>query len=208
MLGDASRCANVTRAADGHISGMFYGLTNLGQLETEGWDFGARYRMADTAFGRFTFDWQTSYLAQYDTLGQNSAGDNIFVGGAGDPGYFRIRSTLSTNWEINEDWNATWNMRYYSGINDGCVANRPCSDPDRYQNGETAPRNRLGSNTFHNLQVSYNAPWDATVSLGVDNVFDREAAIMFNGGNVSTGFPYYPEFDIGRFMYMRYTQRF
>lgn len=208
VLGEASRCDGVTRAADGHISGMFFGLTNLGQLETEGWDFGARYRMADTAFGRFTFDWQTSYLAQYDTLGQNSAGDNIFVGGAGDPGYFRIRSTLGTNWEINEDWNATWNMRYYSGINDGCVANRPCSEPDRFQNGETAPRNRLGSNTFHNLQVSYNAPWDATVSLGVDNVFDREAAIMFNGGNVSTGFPYYPEFDIGRFMYMRYTQRF
>lgn len=208
VLGDASRCAGITRAADGHISNMFFGLTNLGELETEGWDLGARYRLADTAFGAFTFDWQTSYVAQYDTLSQNAAGDDIYVGGVGDPGIFRIRSTLGTNWEINEDWNVTWNMRYYSGINDGCVTNRPCSDPTRYQNGETAPRNRLGSNTFHNVQVAYNAPWDATISLGVDNVFDREASIMFNGGNVSTGFPYYPEFDIGRFTYMRYTQRF
>lgn len=208
VLGDASRCDGITRAADGHISNMFYGLTNLGALETEGWDIGARYSLRETAVGGFTFDWQTSYLSKYDSLGQNAAGDNIFIGGVGEPGLFRIRSTLSTNWEVNDEWNVTWNMRYYSGINDGCVTNRPCTNPDRYQFDESAPVNRLGSNTFHNLQVSYNAPWDATVSVGVDNVFDREAAIMFNGGNVSTGFPYYPEFDIGRFMYMRYTQRF
>lgn len=208
VLGDASRCESVTRAADGHITGMFFGLTNLGQLETEGWDIGARYRMADTAIGSFNFDWQTSYVSKFDEVGQNVDGDNIIIGVVGTPGYFRIRSTLSTNWEINDEWNVTWNARYYSGINDNCVSFGGCSDPDRYQNGESAAQNRRGSNTFHNVQVAYNAPWDATVSVGVDNVFDKEAAILYGGGDVSTGFPYYPEFDIGRFMYMRYTQRF
>ena len=208
VLGDASRCDGIVRAADGHITSMFFGLTNLGQLETEGWDFGARYSLANTAIGRFNFDWQTSYLSQYDTLAQNADGEDIFVGGAGSTGYFRVRSTLSTNWAVNDEWNVTWNMRYYSGINNSCVTGRPCTDPDRYQNGETAPINRMGSNTFHNLQVSYNAPWDATVSVGVDNVLDREAAIMYSNDNVSTGFPYYPEFDIGRFMYVRYQQKF
>lgn len=61
---------------------------------------------------------------------------------------------------------------------------------------------------FHDVQVAHQAPWNATIALGVDNVLDRGAAIMYSGNNVTTSFPYYPEFDIGRFAYMRYTQRF
>ncbi|MGY0559984.1 TonB-dependent receptor [Luteimonas sp. A277] len=209
VLGDASRCALVTRDPDdGHISHVFFGLTNLGQIETEGWDFGLKYRTPETAFGGFNFDWQTAYLSSYDVLGQNAAGDDILIGGAGETGFFRVRSVLSTNWRVSDEWNATWTARFYSAYHDGCVTARPCSDPDRYAYGESAPRNRLGSNTFHDVQVAYQAPWNATIALGVDNVLDREASIMFSGNNVSTAFPYYPEFDIGRFAYMRYTQRF
>jgi hypothetical protein len=35
-----------------------------------------------------------------------------------------------------------------------------------------------GSNTFHDLQVRYSLPWDGTVSLGVNNVFDHQGPIM------------------------------
>ncbi|WP_129134968.1 TonB-dependent receptor [Luteimonas sp. YGD11-2] len=208
VIGDSSRCAGITRAGDGHISAMFYGLTNLGSMETEGWDFGVKYRLRDTAFGGFNFNWQTTYTSKYDQAGQNADGEDIMIGYVGDPGIFRVKSNLNVNWEVNDEWNIGWTTRYYSGINDGCVANRPCSDPDRYAYGETAPRNQLGSNTFHDFQVAYTAPWNATISVGVDNVFEREAQIMYSGGNVSTAFPYYPEFDIGRFTYMRYVQRF
>lgn len=209
VLGDASRCSLVTRSpGDGHITHVFFGLTNLGRLETEGWDFGVKYRLHDTAAGSFNFDWQTSYLVKSDVLGENADGDDILVGNAGETGFFRVKSSLAANWVVNDEWSATWTARYYSSFNDGCVTDRPCSDPDRFANGEPAPRNKLGSNTFHDVQVAYQAPWNATIALGVDNVFDREAAIMYSGNNVSTAFPYYPEFDIGRFGYMRYTQRF
>ncbi|MFX6118674.1 hypothetical protein ABTE85_20665, partial [Acinetobacter baumannii] len=51
VLGNASRCGSVKRAADGHITSMFYGLTNLGAMKTEGWDLGIRYRLPEYAFG-------------------------------------------------------------------------------------------------------------------------------------------------------------
>src|SRR5690606_15914998 len=86
VLGNAARCAGITRASDGHISAMTYGLANLGQMETEGFDLGVKYRLPELAIGQFNIDWQTSYLSSYDEQGQNSAGDNITIGRVGEAG--------------------------------------------------------------------------------------------------------------------------
>src|SRR5690606_27267841 len=37
VLGNAARCDGITRASDGHISAMTYGLANLGEMKTEGY---------------------------------------------------------------------------------------------------------------------------------------------------------------------------
>ncbi|SEK87335.1 iron complex outermembrane recepter protein [Pseudoxanthomonas sp. GM95] len=208
VLGNSARCEGIVRESDGHISQLFYGLTNLGHIDTEGWDIGVRYRLADTAIGSFNVDWQTTYTSKYNESGQNSAGDDIEIGLVGQPGYFRIKSNLNLNWQIDDQWGVNWKTRYYSGISESCVTNRACSEPDHYANGESDPRRKVGSNTFHDLQLSYQAPWNATIAVGVNNVFDHYGPILYSGGDVSTAFPYYPEFDIGRFGYMRYTQRF
>src|SRR5690606_15642683 len=102
VLGDRSRCeqAQVVRAPDGHITSMFYGLANLGAMETEGWDVGVRYRLPETSFGSFSFDWQNTYTSKYDQAGQDSNGDPITVGYVGDPGIFRLRSNLGVNWDL------------------------------------------------------------------------------------------------------------
>src|SRR5690606_6376784 len=85
VLGDASRCGAVSRAGDGHINAMFYGLANLGQMETEGYDLGVKYRLPETAYGNVSFDWQTTYVATYDQSSQNAAGEDIMVGYVGSP---------------------------------------------------------------------------------------------------------------------------
>lgn len=205
VLGNAARCASVERAADGHITNMFFGLTNLGQMETEGYDLGVNYRLPETSFGQFTVDWQTSYVSKYDELGQNSDGDNITIGRVGEAGIFRVRSNLGLTWQLN-DFSVSYMGRYYSGMNEDCVTNRPCTDPDRIANGEPAALRKTGSNTFHDLQFSWQAPWNATVAIGANNVFGHEGPIMFSAPNSS--FPYYGGFDTGRFLYMKYQQRF
>ena len=90
-------------------------------------------------------------------------------------------------------------------MKEGCIA-IGCTDPDRYQNGESAPIRKTGSNTFHDLQVSYTAPWDATIAVGANNLFDHRGPLMYSAPN--SAFAYYGGFDIGRFLYMKYTQRF
>ncbi len=49
-------------------------------------------------------------------------------------------------------------------------------------------------------------PWDATIALGANNVFDHRGALQYSAPNSS--FAYYGGFDVGRFLYMKYTQRF
>ena len=208
VLGDASRCAagQITRdPTDGHVTNVFYGLANLGRLETEGFDFGVKYRLPELSIGQFVIDWQNSYVSKYDTSAQNADGDDIMVGGVGAPGIFRTRSNLGVNWSYG-DFSANWTSRYYSGMNESCVAGRPCTDPDRIANDSTSPIRKVGSNTFHDLQVSWKAPWNATVAIGANNVFNHRGPIMFTAPN--SQFPYYGGFDIGRFMYMKYTQKF
>ncbi|TSK00117.1 TonB-dependent receptor [Xanthomonas citri pv. glycines] len=207
VLGNAERCANVTRAADGHISAMSYGVANLGQMETEGYDLGVKYRLPETAIGSFTFDWQTSYVSKYDEAGQDSAGNAIMIGRVGEPGIFRVRSNVGVNWSLG-DFGVNYTLRYYSGMKESCItlAEGYCDAPDHVANGESDPLRHTGANTFHDLQVNWKAPWDATIALGANNVFDHRGPLQYSAPNSS--FAYYGGFEIGRFVYMKYTQRF
>src|SRR5690606_18329394 len=116
-----------------------------------------------------------------------------------------LRSNLGVNWELG-DFGVAYHARYYSGMNESCVTGRPCNDPDRYSNGEPDALRRTGSNTFHDIQFNWNAPWNATVSIGANNVFDHYGPVMFTQPN--SNYPYYGGFEIGRFVYMKYQQRF
>lgn len=205
VLGNAKRCEGTSRAPDGHINGIVYGLTNLGRLETSGYDLGINYRLPELSVGQIRLDWQSSYVSQYDEEGNNAAGDTIMIGMVGTPGIFRVRSTLGVDWEKG-DWGLRYGLRYYSGMKESCVPNRPCTAPDHHANGEPDAIRKVGSNTFHDLQVRWKAPWNATVSLGANNLFNHQGPIMFS--SPESAFPYYGGFDIGRMVYMKYQQRF
>lgn len=207
VLGNSERCSSVTRAADGHVSAITYGTANLGKMETEGYDLGIKYRLPKLAIGQFSIDWTTSYTAKYDEQRQNSDGDNIMVGRVSEPGLFRVRSNLGVNWQYG-DFGVNYTARYYSGMKESCIslADGWCDAPNHMANGETDPLRHTGSNTFHDLQVSWKAPWDATIALGANNVFDHKGSLQYSAPN--SAFAYYGGFDVGRFLYMKYTQRF
>ena len=208
VLGNASRCAGIARAGDGHIEQLFYGLANLGAMETEGYDLGVKYRLPELSFGKIAFDLQSTYVSKYDELGQNRDGDNIMIGRVGEPGIFRLRSNLGVDWSLG-DFSVNWTARYYSGMKESCLPNRPCTDPDHYANGEPDAIRKVGSNTFHDVQFSYRTPWNATVALGANNVFDHQGPLLFSNSDARhSDYPYYGAFDIGRFWYLKYQQRF
>jgi iron complex outermembrane receptor protein len=207
----ASRCAGIVRDADHVITNLTYGVTNKGKMRTEGYDFGARYRLPELAIGKFTIDWQTSYVSYLD-LKPDNAEDTVYVPYTSFAGYFRTRSNLSLGWELG-DFGASWTSRYYSDMKEDCIRSggvfiRPCNNPDYIAPDVPtgSPQRIVGSNTFHDVQVRWKAPWNATVSIGADNVFNHRGPIMFSSPN--NQFAYYGGFDIGRFIYMKYQQRF
>ena len=107
------------------------------------------------------------------------------------------------------DFGVTWGMRYNSGTKEACTFAELCSLPDFQApdtNGAITPMNRVGATTFHDLQFKWNAPWNASIAIGANNVFDKSAPVYFS--RPASGFAFDGGHDIGRFIYARYQQKF
>ena len=59
---------------------------------------------------------------------------------------------------------------------------------------------------FNDLQFRVKLPWDANVSVGANNAFNKIGPIMYTQPSANVN--YYGGFDIGRFWYVKYTQKF
>jgi len=228
--GIQGNCDLITRDQSGAISGLLAVPNNIGTFSTEGFDFTVAYRMPETSFGKFSFVWDTSYLVNaYSDLdgdgdfeedpvdgveGGNQIGE-YFGTGANN---WRIRSNLQTRWEMG-DFGATWLIRYYSDQDESCAnlstVQIPllCSDPNRFTNLDSdtdpapdfRPENHVPERFYSDVSVYWKAPWNARVTLGVNNLFDEDPPLT------PTAFAntFDPAYDIpGKFFYMSYNQRF
>jgi iron complex outermembrane recepter protein len=211
VQGIASRCALFTRdPVDGYVNNMRFGSRNAGFREVEGYDFDVNYRF-ETQYGDFRVNWQSTYLVKDKLATSDDPGvipdENIGDAESRVGTVHRIRSLFNVTWSYG-DWGVTWGARYYSGLYEGCSFPDECSNPS--ETGPTPQQaratNHFGSNTFHDLQVRWSAPWDATISVGANNVFEHIGPIMYSQPNSNV--VYNGEFDIGRFMYVRYQQNF
>lgn len=209
VRGIASRCQGpntFTRdPVTGEITSLSFGGRNAGFVETEGFDFDFNYRL-DTEFGRFDLAWLNTYVSKNEIKVDNLEGVPSQQNGFG--GNFRLRSNVNLTW-VNGPWSVTYGARYFSGTKEACFFEERCSLPDYAAPdtlGNITPQNELGSNTFHDLQVALTAPWNATIAIGANNVFDHDAAPAYAQPN--SGYSYYGGFDIGRLVYLKYQQRF
>ncbi len=215
VRGIESRCSSpsgsrFTRDANGVITSFFTSNINAGFVETEGFDFDLTYSM-NTDYGKFGVAWLNSYTSKNELKVDNDQStppsqQNGFAGAGGI--VFRLRSNATLSWE-NGPWGVSWTARYFSGVKEACAFEDRCNLPEYTApdlGGQIDPQDEIGSNTFHDVQVRFNAPWNATVSLGANNVFEHYAAPMYS--NPSSGYAYYGGFDIGRMVYLKYQQRF
>jgi iron complex outermembrane recepter protein len=212
VLGIQSRCSSALFTRDPALGGlvnfMQYGSRNAGFREVEGWDFDVQYRMAPTAFGDFAINWQTTYTSADELRSTNDPVPSSPQTSFGSN--FRIRSNAQLMWNFG-DFGATWGARYFSSIKESClsitIAPDECNTPGYIsRTGAVSNLNRLGSNTFNDVQFRWQAPWNATISIGANNVFNHLGPPMYTQPNANVS--YQGEFDIGRFVYARYQQRF
>lgn len=221
--GDANDCTFIVRDATGAIGTVRTGNFNLASIEIEGYDLSANYRF-DTDFGRFQIGWNNSYTSSAKvTSGSLSTAQQLVgrtVGAFGDSTW-RLRSNANVTWNYG-DWGVNYGARYLSSLVEDCTnlvglfaaglsTRQLCSDPNRFVNSTVtglpiaAARNRLGSVTYHDVQVSYNTPFDGTVRVGARNLFDKQPP--FSAQTFANSFV--DSYDIpGVFWYVGYTQKF
>jgi iron complex outermembrane receptor protein len=214
---DASRCTAFTRdPVLGYVNSLTFTSINAGYREAEGYDLELNYRLP-TSIGNFNLNWQTTYTVgdeiKTDT---NPTGKPIqLVGYAvnqSNLGTFRVRSNASLSWEKGP-LSATWGARYFSSQKEACLSAAlfpsECDNPNFRApdtGGSVRALNKLGSNTFHDIEFRVATPWNATVAIGANNVFDHLGPTLYSQPSANTS--YSGQFDIGRFVYMKYQQRF
>jgi iron complex outermembrane recepter protein len=138
---------------------------------------------------------------------------------------WRFRNTTNLNWSY-DNFGATWTLRYYSSLQESCRENNaalaqyfPCDDENGNVQGEDSGLYRQGGTAYNDVQVSWTAPWKGKISFGATNVFNRRTQLSYTGVESVIGplgptgtdgyssFPYNPQYDIGRVVYLKYDQQ-
>jgi iron complex outermembrane receptor protein len=173
----------IERGAEGDVTRVFRGYSNLGRLETEGYDLEALWGFSLAPLGDFRLHAEYSRMRKWE---QSVAGGSGFIGGptlqAPDK---RIRLGLSWG---RGDWDAHLQGRHIGALSD------------------TWGNRRLASWTVWDLQGSWESPWRGRVTVGVRNLTDRDPPT-----DTQLGHPYFLHVlhdPYGRMPYLAYTQRF
>jgi iron complex outermembrane receptor protein len=171
----------VERVASGSISRVVQGYGNDGTLNTSGIDLEVTYND--------TFDMidvrsqlRFSQLLDYSTDGGRDQ--------AGDDGLPEQRGTLATVVSV-ADFDIAWNMNYI-----GSTAEEV---DDQVQIGH------IPSWITHDLNVTYNTPFNSRVTIGANNIAGKEPP-LFPAGGRDYNFALYDGY--GRYLYARFTQSF
>jgi iron complex outermembrane receptor protein len=203
-------------------TGQIYNLlnleTNAGWQKESGYDFSFNYKFPDTPFGHFKLGMNGTYISKFNEL--PTVGSNIIYAAGNTANFYtswRLRDNVTLNWDRG-DFGASWTLRYFSPYKAACAypppsSNTafPCTLPDYYAPGVgIEPQTQVPSVTFSDVQVYWKAPWNATISLGANNVFNRVAPYVYGyyGSGSDTPYNYNASYDIGRFVYVRYQQKF
>ncbi|WP_084628153.1 TonB-dependent receptor domain-containing protein [Silanimonas lenta] len=228
----AQFCPIIQRAPGGIISSLNSVSRNIGINEFEGYDLTLTYRLPESSFGQFSINWDNTILtdALVDENGDGRVTEDPVTGEGGNRvgeyydrnPYWRIRSNLSLRW-TRGDFAADVSARYYSGMDESCESLRTapgggaaqvplvCSNPTRRTqlDGQATsvlrPENYIPSVTYTDVVGHWKAPWNARISIGVNNIFDRDPP--FSAITFANSFD--PQYEVpGRFYYMRYSQSF
>jgi iron complex outermembrane receptor protein len=220
--GDAAFCGLIGRTGSGVINSFDNQLTNIGGIDTDGYDFNLTYVSPDTGVGQFRVNWMNSYLNEFTEILLDPSSASGFRERSlegieeNDRGRPEWTSTLIVDWFYG-DWNVAWTLRYIDeqtercsdfldGSADSLTNLGLCSQPNFDDNSLSL--NTLDATMFNDLQVTYRpGRWDGNLSftLGVNNVFSEDPPACYscslNGYDPST-------YDMpGNFTYLRATWR-
>jgi iron complex outermembrane recepter protein len=211
-------CDTFIRDDSGDVAQMTNVIGNFGTMKTSGVDIGLRYLFPETSWGRFSWNLDSTYLAEYDVrllAGDPSSDVGAFPGipeSTGLAGTF-VDSTSSgfgnlARWRALND--ISWRLGNVSASLTTRYVHHVYEAPDVAdvtEPGYVAKR-RVPSFTQTDFQIGYRFEGlnNSSIQIGVRNLTDRQPPLVYSGFNASTDMRTYDA--IGRFYWMRWTARF
>jgi iron complex outermembrane recepter protein len=181
----ASFCNGITRTADGKVATVRASSTNASFLDTAGYDIGIGYRYDAGDWGKFSFRMDTTFVDKAEFVFEEGDPVTDDTGRYNGSPNWELRSNASINW-AKGDWNVQWVTRFVSNLWEPCgtgslgrttACNQWESDPN-FGGVGTARRNNIPNYAAHDLNVTWKAPWDASVSVGARNLFGKEPPLV------------------------------
>jgi iron complex outermembrane recepter protein len=196
---DRRDCDRITRdPATFLIESIDGRLTNAGAIETKGWDLNVAYSM-DLPFGTMNLSLDAVYLRKYDLEQPNGRiiqGKGVWGNLGANP---RRRANLGAGFQMRS---IGFNSRIrYVGHFKECENGVDCGD-------FFAPRRNVGAHYVADLQGRYRlraGAGETTLGLGVNNVFDKDPALIYSGLHADSDAATYDY--VGRFIYFNLTRR-
>ncbi|WP_194755286.1 TonB-dependent receptor plug domain-containing protein [Aliidiomarina indica] len=179
--------------AQNRIVSVTRGFVNEGDLDTSGIDINLRTNFDFGSAGRLVNNLYMSHMLDYSLDG----GRNLVR----DPGVPRQRININNSYMFS-DFTFAWNINIIG--NQYNTVTSDASNPDG-----VVRAGHIGTWTTHDLQASYDAPWDGRFTVGVQNAFEKLPQFGTSAaarGSRDYNFNLYNAF--GRITYVRYTQRF
>jgi len=199
---NSAECALVQRRLDGTIQRVVGTTQNASTIAVKGVDFSSNY-VFGTDYGQFNLGF--SYTRLLDNQQQNSpiAANQEFagrhVGGSAGGSFNEDRAKITALWTYG-DWTVNYNLDHYSGVDGDLQLINATS-------GFNTIIQEIGSQTYSDLAVSYAVPWqETTVTVGINNLFDKDPPFIESGFTGSTEPATYRVF--GRSWFVRWKTRF
>lgn len=165
---------------------------NLAFQRARGVDFKAEYLFSTASMGDFTFRLNSSYVDKLEI--QQAAGEPVIdVLREGTLGEFvRFKGNASVGWRRGP----LGGTLYVNHVG-------------KFTPEDSTTVSKVGSWTTVNISGSYDLPWNSTINLGVNNVFDKDPPLDLSDGDNSQ--PFYNQFfhdPLGMTWWASYVQRF
>lgn len=206
-------CDSFTRDAeadggDGAVNSVIDVIDNVGKTRTSGVDAGLRFDFGKTAYGRFGYNVDLTYIYRYtnerlagDPTSQvRNVGTFVDQSSGGDGHFARYRASSNLRWKL-ADFSAALNSRYIHSVTED-----PGDAGDSELPGFVAKR-KVEAVIYHDVQLTYTLkPIKTDFTIGVDNLTDEAAPLIYSGFNGTTDVRTYDV--IGRAYYGRVKLNF
>ena len=196
---DGSLSTDGTQCPGANCGYVSQTTSNLGDINTHGFDLNGSYRYRTGTYGDLKFVFNGTYVTKYEYQ-QEEGGAFLQSAGtySGTNPIFRWQHNLTVDWTFGP-WGAGVVNHFKTGYGDQNDPNQ-VSDPVFYD--------RVGSYTTWDLYGSWSPLKSINLLVGVRNVFDRNPPFSNQARTFQTGFdPRYTD-PTGRAYYVRGTYNF